>query len=396
MRWLLSILLILLSGCSRPVYVDKGAGDGPGLIGQDVEFQVFDTYKSAPPDCVAVLPLMAKEGGQGALVRQSVYAHLSTQSKRGVRLERVDHVAKEVGNDLEALAIRIHCDAVITGRVTEYGATFLGLYSRVAVGVDLTMIRVSDGAALWTGKHAAVSHGGSVPLDLVGVGMAFADAVGNALDDEMLLRLTDDVSRRLVSTIPDNVVLAEDEPPTLSRPPPDDLVEAERLLSAGDYGASMRHVQTVLDQDPTKDRAWFLKARLLLLDREYVGAGAAALKSVALGGRQAPYLDVLGAIAVAHGDKNRALAAYRMAIEVDRQDGFAWYNSAVIHYNAKKWDAAAEHFYGAALAYLKTKNYPRAERALGDLKDLSAQGLSLQTKIQFIEDSLTYLKQRKT
>jgi len=90
------------------------------------------------------------------------------------------------------------------------------------------------------------------------------------------------------------------------------------------------------------------------------------------------------------------LAAYRMAIDADPADGFAWYNTAVIHYNAGDPVEAADGFYAAGLAYLKAADFTKAERALGDLKDLSNSGIPVQAKVRTIQDALSDLTRRKT
>ena len=57
---------------------------------------------------------------------------------------------------------------------------------------------------------------------------------------------------------------------------------------------------------------------------------------------------------------------------------------------------AARSFYGAGMAYLKTGDYAKAERALADLKDLVKAGIPVQTKVKTLEDALSDLSRRKT
>ncbi|MBX9635123.1 MAG: tetratricopeptide repeat protein [Magnetospirillum sp.] len=396
------------TGCSNPSYVNKGEGESGWLGVNEVVFQVHDAYTAAPPDCVAILPLTIKPSSQpapgaedAAKVRLSLYAHLATQSKRGVRLERIDHVLAQVKGDRKALGQQIKCAAVLEGEVTEYGSTFLGLYSSVSAGVDLKMVRVADGVVLWEGQHVAVSHGGSLPLDPVGLAMGLVDAMGN-VRDEQILRVTDDLARRLVSTIPDNKVQALDDPaaeaPKATRETarPDDLTEAERLLADGDHAGAMAAADRAIAADPNRKGAWFLKGRVLMLDRDYANAEPAILKAVALDSGNVRYLNALGAVNAEKGALDRALAAYGMAIEADSANGFAWYNSAVIHFNAGNPADAADGFYGAGLAYLKTGDYAKAERALSELKDIAKSGVPVQTQIRTIEDSLSDLTRRKS
>ena len=398
-----------VAGCASPTYVDKGKDESGWFHINEVAFQVHDTYTAAPPDCIAILPLTVKEPSQpkatpedAARVRLSLYAHLAAQSKRTIKLERVDHVLAEVKGDRKLLAEQIHCSAVIEGEVSEYGTMFLGLYSRVAVGADLRLIRGTDGALLWEGHHTASSNGGSLPLDPVGVAMGVVDAASN-VRDEQIFRVTDDLARRLVSTIPDNQVAALDDP---AEPPPkssqqaaapaDDLAIGEKLLAEGDHAGALAAADRALAADPNRAGAWFLKCRVLLLDRDYTAAEPTILKAVALDRRNAKYLNALGAVNAAKGSTDRALAAYRMAIDADPADGFAWYNSAVIHFNAGNPFEAADAFYGAGLASIKVGDYAKAERALGDLRDLAASGIPVQSKIKTIQDALSDLSRRKT
>ena len=400
----------LLAGCASPTYVDKGEGDAVTLGLNDVTFQVHESYKKSPPDCVAVLPFTVKSPSDHpvaaedvAKVRQSFYAHLSVQSKRTVKLERVDHELAEARDDRKALGERLKCGAVIEGQVSEYGNTFLAVYSRVAVGIEVRMIRVADNEVLWEGSHVAVSHGGSIPLDPVGLAMGMVDAASN-MRDEQVLRVTDDVARRLVSTIPDNRVAALDDPgdpvpriaasdptdtpiptPTI---PPDDLALSEKLLADGDLAGALNAVNRALAANPTIAKGWFVKGRILMLEQDYAGAEPAIVKAVAMDRGNTKYLNALGAINAANGKADRALAAYRMALSADPADGFAWYNTAVIHYNQGNTVEAADGFYAAGLSYVKAADYVKAERALTDLNGLAKTGLPLSKKVKTLEDAI--------
>ncbi|CAA6603781.1 conserved exported hypothetical protein [Rhodospirillaceae bacterium LM-1] len=456
-RSLLSaIALASLSACASPHYVNKGEGE-TGLLGiNEVSFQVHEAYKNAAPDCVAVLPL--KIGGpsqpqisadDAAKVRLSLYAHLATQSKRQVRLERADHVLAEVKDDRKALGERLKCNAAIEGEVTEYGSMFLGVYSRVAVGVDLRMIRTADGALLWEGKHVAASHGGNIPMDPVGVAMSVVDAVSN-IRDEQILRVTDDLTRRLVSTIPDNKVAFQDDPAaepikiirlssaeaflfSLEKQSPDEqqkaLLEAVATrrfagadgklvvdallahaaenpqaqtavgnwrLAEGDHAGAIMAADQAITLAPEMSSPHFLKGRVLMLDRDYGRAEPSIIKAVALDRSNPTYLNALGAVNAEKGAYNRALAAYRMAIDASPANGFAWYNTGVLHYNAGQLQEAADAFYGAGLAYLKTGDYGKAERALVELRDLTRANIPVEAEVKTIQDALTDLTRRKS
>lgn len=348
MRALAPIVALLLAACSTPAYVDQGKAERAGALDLDpVVFQVHPAFGAVAPDCIAILPLAVAEGAaprptaaDAARVRLSLYAHLLTQAKRGIRPERVDKVLAEVNGDRPALARRLNCSAVMEGTVTEYGITFLGLYSSVTVGADLRLVRAADGALLWQGRHVAAARDGGLPLDPVGLAMGIYGAIDN-IRDEQTLRVTDDLARRLVSTIPDTATLAEDAPGEDS-PRPEEQAEA-----------------------------LFQKGRALALAGDREAAERAMVKAAALDRGNPRALNALGALAADRGDVARALAAYRMAIDAAPANGFAWYNSGVLLGEAGDGAEAADAFYAAALAYLKSGDPARAERALEQLRRLS-------------------------
>lgn len=398
--------VVLLAACASPTFVDRGAGKTEGALDFNVvAFEVKDGYRASPPDCIAVLPLKVRKPADpqakaedAAKVRMSLYAHLATQSKRGVRPERIDRVLDEGKDDRKALGERLKCAAAIEGEVTEYGNTFLGIYSSVTVGADLRLIRLADGAVLWEGRHVAANRDGSVPLDPVGIAMGVFGAVDN-IRDEQVLRVTDDLARRLVSTIPDDKVVALDDP--VEGPPAkigaakgESLPEGERLLRSGDHAGALAAAEKAIVANPDDRDAWLLKGRVLMLDREYEKAEPTILKAVALDRGDVRSLNALGVLNTERGAPDRALAAYRMAIDADRGNGFAWYNTAVLHFNAGEPQEAADAFHGAALAYLKAGDFAKAERALGDLRELSAAGIPVGPKVESIQTALTDLSRR--
>ena len=80
-----------------------------------------------------------------------------------------------------------------------------------------------------------------------------------------------------------------------------------------------------------------------------------------------------------------------MALKRDPVNGFAYYNTGVSLFNLGDMEEAADAFYGAGLAYLKTGGYGQAEKAVADLKDLASQGLDLKQEIEVLEEALKAL-----
>ena len=454
-------LACMLSGCASPSFVDKGKGDSSGNPFNDVLFQVHDAYKAAPPDCVAVLPFETSsedsdEGitvDQTETVRRAFYAHLAPHGKRDIELPRINFVLSKIDDaektDLKIIAKKLNCGALVRGQVTEYGSNFYGVYSKVAVGADLKLLRASDGVILWEGSHVAQSHGGSVPLSPIGLAMGIFDASNN-VREEQIYRIIDDLARRLVSTIPDDRIAVLDEPLTpvnvassepeqkagsvedfmasleskpkdeqkasileaikdgrfgenqlsplydkLTAISPDDATVhssyANYLIDQGDYAGALKKAETSLALNDLDHSTHFLKGRVLIKLDNLDAADKAIVKAAALDDTNAGYLNGLGYVNSLRGNDDRALAAYRIAIQRDPSNGFAYYNTGVTLNNLGDTEEAADAFYGAGLAYIKTGNYGPATKALSDLKELAESGIDRTQEIKTLEDALLSL-----
>lgn len=418
-RLALAAVVAALSGCTSPVYVDKGQGEQAVPLALNlVEFQVHEAWRTAPPACIAILPLGGPERGEldtGRIeaVRRAIYAHLAPQGRRVVKPARVDFVLAAMPDaergDMAQLGRRLDCDGLLSGRVTESGAQFLAVYSRVATGAELRMVRAGDGVLLWEGRHTASLHGGGLPISPIGVAMGILDAARN-MDEEQTLRAIDDLARRLATTIPDDRIVALDDPaapptpvraePLGPRPAPapvavveprdaaEALRDAEHLAETGDYAGALARANRAIVLDADNAAAHFTRGRMLIKLGDLAQAEPAIIRAVALDGGNAAYLNGLGYVNSLAGRMERALAAYRMAINASSANGFAWYNSGVILLEQGDAKGAADAFYGAGLAYLKSGNFGQAGKALADLKDLAGQGLDLAHEIDTLEGAL--------
>lgn len=453
-----SLLGAALSGCGAATYVDKGQGESEveGMPGQ-VVFRLSEAYKAHPPSCIAILPFAVPPGGesqaalridQAETVRRAIYAHLSPQGKRDIELARIDFVlAKGAArkDDLAGLGRAVECDSVIVGDVTEYGSQFLGVYSRVAVGANLKMVRASDGEALWEGRHVAESHGGSLPLSPIGLAMGILEAAAN-VREEQVFRVIDDLARRLVGTIPDDRIAVLEDP---AQPPPPGpalkdepatvdafvagltgLHDADRraallgaiddgrfgapgtdrlyreavalspgnaglharygefLLGRGDYDTALAIADKARDLAPGDGGHRFLRGRALLKLGRLEEADRAIVEAIARDDSQALFYNGLGFVNSKRGNVERAVAAYRMAVERDPANGFAYYNMGVGFYNTGDLRNAADSFYGAGLAYIKTGHYGQAEKALADLTALGTDGIDVGKETETLKQAL--------
>jgi tetratricopeptide (TPR) repeat protein len=443
--------------------VDKGK-EGvsfSGMFFNNVVFQIHEAYKTNPPNCVAVLPFeTALEDtdktisvDQTEMVRRAFYAHLAPQGKRDIELPRVNFVLSKMSQveqaNLMMVGEQLNCGTVVQGKITEYGKTFYGLYSNVAVGANLKLVRAADGVILWEGSHVAQSHGGSVPLSPIGLAMSIYHASNN-VREEQILRIIDDLARRLVSTIPDNQVAVQDEQLTEIKAPskeikyklgsveefmaslnekpakeqkialleaineerfgadnltvfyeklivvsPDDpgsySAFAQYKVTQGDYRAALQNAEKSLALDNMGHINYFLKGRILIKLGDLNGADQAIVKAASIDKNSSAYLNGLGYVNSLRGNNERALAAYRIAIQRDPSNGYAYYNTAVTLQNIGDSEEAADAYYGAGLAYFKTGDYGPATKALTDLKDLKKGGINRTEEIGVLENLLQSL-----
>jgi hypothetical protein len=212
-----SVLVVSLSGCAvSPTYVDDAKltkNEANNTPINPVHYKIEEGFKARPPQCIAVLPLIHISDQKGnekkpsissddlEQLRWSLYSQLAPYPYRDVELASVNQAIASVGSteNLKGLGKALNCDAFLLSEVTNYSSGFFAVYSQASIGIKMRLIRAKNGELLWEGSHVARSHGGSVPLSPIGFIMGLYEASEN-LSDEQLVRVKDDVFRRLLST----------------------------------------------------------------------------------------------------------------------------------------------------------------------------------------------------
>ena len=181
---------------------------------RQVVYQEMESPNTASgPRTIAILPFhdATDTPGLGQMVRQSLYGHLSHRRFKDVELTVVDQALTDPGgipvdpltpDVLRTLGERLGCDAVITGRVTELERLFMGVYSQMSVGADITIHDTHDGRRLWSDSYVARLHDGSLPLTPLGIPLSGVRSGWN-LRDSQVIRAVDDLTRTLADRIPE-------------------------------------------------------------------------------------------------------------------------------------------------------------------------------------------------
>ena len=212
----LLFICLISTGCISTRYVERSSdhtkqkpepvdtNDSLGNIYHGVVvFESSEELKSNPISCLAVFPVTAKDDDieTAAIIRSALHAELATTGIRLITLQRIDAVMKTTEDSVDATAKKIGCDTIMIGEVIETPEAFYGIYSVIRAGANIRIVKVSTGEVLWRGNHTAKLRGGGIPLGFLDIAMNIFHAVRNLTSDQKL-RVSSDLARRLVNTIP--------------------------------------------------------------------------------------------------------------------------------------------------------------------------------------------------
>ncbi len=165
------------------------------------------------PKTAVVLPFLNETTEQGLekLVRESFYGHFSLKNYMDLELGEVDKVLETVektsGKSWEELTPAafgrlFHTDYILYGKVKEFKKRFLGIYSQIAIKVEVEMAECQGGRIVFRKNIIKRSHEGGIPFTLFGIVPA-ALRSGFHMKEENTLNLIDRLNRELVDQIPD-------------------------------------------------------------------------------------------------------------------------------------------------------------------------------------------------
>ncbi len=211
MRHLVLVLLVpLLAGCGvRHAPLDDGGG-GPSIT-PTVRHEVRDAFFREPPRCAIVLPTLGEP--PGPFTARAIEAALARQlTGRLPRVigpkERTDKarglgVAVRTADGRATLARRTDCHHVVVPRPADTSTVHAGVWSRVRLGLDVSLWRVGADTPLWRARHTATRSEGGLPTSPLSAVVSAASASVNAADPAVHRSVLADAARRIVRTLPD-------------------------------------------------------------------------------------------------------------------------------------------------------------------------------------------------
>ena len=169
--------------------------------------------KDGPPPTVAVMPFdnLTSDEEIGTLVRKSFYNHFSSKTYRDIELTTVDRGLESIQKaksgawrdvPAETLGRYLRADFVIYGKVKDYQKLFLGVYSQIALTLEVEMVDCRNGKGVWWKTETRRSHDGGIPIELVSLMSATARS-GLHMQQERTLDLVERINRDLVAEIPE-------------------------------------------------------------------------------------------------------------------------------------------------------------------------------------------------
>ena len=214
--WLSAISLLLVAGalsaCMQTNYRDMDASaESATPFSRDVFYQVADAFHSDPPECVVVLSAVdaSMPLGLAALIEQAIALRLGQKISRviGPRERRAAErdLALDTRDEVDRryLARTEHCPAYLEWRLKDIDDTHIFVWSRKQIGLEVRLARSADDAILWRAAHTTSRSDGGLPLSLMSLPLAAAEATIFNQDADQLPSMIGDVVRRLVVTLPD-------------------------------------------------------------------------------------------------------------------------------------------------------------------------------------------------
>ena len=135
-----------------------------------------------------------------------------------------------------------------------------------------------------------------------------------------------------------------------------------------------------LDSSIENAHVYFLKSRAFVATQNYDQADKEIIKAIKLNKKNYQYYNVLGFINSKNNKLDRSLAAYKMAIENNKSNAFAYFNSGIIYEILGSKDEAVDYLYTSGLLYFKTGNQLDVIAVIKQLERINSKAAKFKAK----------------
>lgn len=212
MRILSLMMVLCLGACvTAPSYQNVQKTEGE-INARDVNYKVTGLFYRDPPDCVSVLPSVAKEHpAMGKALSIALARHLGEKVDRVIFPRKRHRIERENGYDLSEkgdrlrYSIKTKCRFYARAELYDLGDEYVGVFAEKHLGVRLDLYRIEDDKPIWQAAHTVWRADGGVPTSPIGLIGGVASATMFKADQEIMPSLIDDAMRRMIRTLPPGI-----------------------------------------------------------------------------------------------------------------------------------------------------------------------------------------------
>ena len=382
-----------MQSCKTPNYKQVEVIEKKSPLESSVQFYINDVFDPNTLDCITIGELKDESNNSDyknfnkvKLIRKSLSGSLNSKNYDSVKLSRIDYILANNKNiNTPDLLDKIDCNAIITGKILNFKNKYYVSYSVTTVEIYLELIDKSR-TVLWSARHAANSHEGSIPISPIALLTGVFVATTNR-QDEVALQMIDTVSRRVISTLPDRKEInlsyqivdnsIEDSQNIfnkiiLKKPSITSVINnPQTLLAKGAYEESLTLSKQLIIENSSILENYYYASKAELLLKNYPSSIDYALTAISKGYNNAEVFSSLGIAYLKNENIRLAGAAFQKAYDINPDNSLINFNIAVINETQNNWLNSSQSYYNSGLLSIKENNKIRLYKSLKNLKRLS-------------------------
>ena len=202
---------IFVTGCSRTEYKPYENGGKQSLnFSRTVHFELSPDLEEKPPKCVVVFPPYSNMNTElASRIEKSIIRYIAEKVPRVIsgrdRNLKANLLAYDlrVPRDRKEFAGSEHCESFLEYNVYQPDHSYMLIWSERKIGLEVKLFRQTDGAELWKARHIARRSDGGLSFSPFGIAMNAYEANNFAMDEDITASISDDLVRRILTTLPD-------------------------------------------------------------------------------------------------------------------------------------------------------------------------------------------------